>query len=194
MYNHYVCTCIHVHGMSNLNVYLHVHIHVYACESRNKELCKKTLLKRACICTCTCTCIYVHEGVQCFSTVLLWKKCFLKCATFCACIWYPSNTYVNSIILFICCHRYYVSNFARDLLSRIHYEPVFNVQNVNPKIYEVPILAQAKVRLLSVFCENSMYLCILSRGGPSVLSEGFPALPHTYCFWGSFPIACEARC
>jgi run domain Beclin-1 interacting cysteine-rich containing protein len=41
--------------------------------------------------------------------------------------------------------RYYVSNFAHDLLERIHYEPVFDVQNVNPQIYSmVPILAQAR--------------------------------------------------
>ena len=42
--------------------------------------------------------------------------------------------------------RYYVSNFARDLLARIHYEPVFDVQDVNPQIYSrVPVLAQARV-------------------------------------------------
>ena len=44
-----------------------------------------------------------------------------------------------------------MSNFAHDLLERIHYEPVFDVQNVNPQIYSmVPILAQARVS--TVWC------------------------------------------
>ena len=39
-----------------------------------------------------------------------------------------------------------MSNFAHDLMERIHYEPVFDVHNINPGIYStVPILAQAKV-------------------------------------------------
>ena len=42
--------------------------------------------------------------------------------------------------------RYYVSNFAHDLLERIHYEPVFDLNNINPQIYTtVPLLAQARV-------------------------------------------------
>ena len=44
-----------------------------------------------------------------------------------------------------------MSNFARDLLERIHYEPVFDVQNVNPNIYSmVPVLTQARVRLVCI--------------------------------------------
>ena len=45
------------------------------------------------------------------------------------------------------CCRVYVSNFARDLLARIHREPVFNVLNINKDIYNmVPVMSQAKVR------------------------------------------------
>jgi run domain Beclin-1 interacting cysteine-rich containing protein len=41
--------------------------------------------------------------------------------------------------------KYYVSNFAHDLLERIHYDPVFDVQNINPQIYKAaPLLAQAR--------------------------------------------------
>ena len=47
-----------------------------------------------------------------------------------------------------------MSNFARDLLERIHYEPVFDVQNVNHNIYSmVPVLTLARVRLTCVLLE-----------------------------------------
>ena len=58
------------------------------------------------------------------------------------------------------CHfRHYVSNFAHDLLERIHYDPVFDVQNVNPQIYStVSLLAQARVRALSLCNQFIMWL------------------------------------
>ena len=46
----------------------------------------------------------------------------------------------------VCVCRYYVSNFAHDLLERIHYDPVFDVHNINPQIYStVPLLSHARV-------------------------------------------------
>ena len=32
--------------------------------------------------------------------------------------------------------RYYVSNFARDLLSKIHHQPLFHVDAINPMLYK----------------------------------------------------------
>ena len=58
------------------------------------------------------------------------------------------------------CDRHYVSNFAHDLLERLHYEPVFDVQNVNPQVYStVPVLAQARV----CPCNIHVYMCMSDR-------------------------------
>ena len=55
-------------------------------------------------------------------------------------------SFLRRLVCVCVCCRYYVSNFAHDLLERIHYEPVFDINNINPQIYTtVPLLAQARV-------------------------------------------------
>lgn len=44
--------------------------------------------------------------------------------------------------------KYYVSNFSKDLLSKIWSDPLFNVQDINPALYrKVKSLNQVWVRL-----------------------------------------------
>lgn len=43
--------------------------------------------------------------------------------------------------------KYYVSNFSKDLLSKIWSDPLFNVQAINPALYQkVKALNQVRVR------------------------------------------------
>ena len=74
--------------------------------------------------------------VSCVAMDPLYTQIHCTCTYTCICVWY----------------RYYISNFARDLLARIHYDPVFVVQDVNPQIYSrVPVLAQARVSPVPYF-------------------------------------------
>lgn len=52
--------------------------------------------------------------------------------------------------------KYYVSNFARDLLSKMYNDPLFNVQDINPALYR-------KVRVLDSVGEARLQLFDFKR-------------------------------
>jgi run domain Beclin-1 interacting cysteine-rich containing protein len=80
--------------------------------------------------------------------------------------------------------KYYVSNFAHDLLERIHYEPVFDLNNINPQIYTtVPLLAQARdMRMQLVAVKKYLKTCRQAQSLTATFDGYIPwtADVHTY--------------
>ena len=51
-----------------------------------------------------------------------------------------------SVVVVECSHRFTVSDFARDTIAKIENEPLFDVQSLNPELYEkITELGKAKV-------------------------------------------------
>ncbi|KFQ30197.1 Run domain Beclin-1 interacting and cysteine-rich containing protein, partial [Mesitornis unicolor] len=71
--------------------------------------------------------------------------------------------------------KYYVSNFSKDLLSKIWSDPLFNVQDVNPALYrKVKSLNQVWLLRIQLFHMKNMFkTCRLAKD----LLDSFDAVP-----------------
>ncbi|XP_030136450.4 run domain Beclin-1-interacting and cysteine-rich domain-containing protein isoform X9 [Taeniopygia guttata] len=95
---------------------------------------------------------------------------------FCQCCHENAQTVIPSRILrkwdF---SKYYVSNFSKDLLSKIWSDPLFNVQDINPALYQ-KVKALNQVRLLRVqlfHMKNMFKTCRLAKD----LLDSFDTVP-----------------
>ncbi|KFP63073.1 Run domain Beclin-1 interacting and cysteine-rich containing protein, partial [Cariama cristata] len=95
---------------------------------------------------------------------------------FCQCCHENAQTVIPSRILrkwdF---SKYYVSNFSKDLLSKIWSDPLFNVQDINPALYrKVKSLNQVWLLRIQLFHMKNMFkTCRLAKD----LLESFDAVP-----------------
>ncbi|XP_069721436.1 run domain Beclin-1-interacting and cysteine-rich domain-containing protein [Phaenicophaeus curvirostris] len=71
--------------------------------------------------------------------------------------------------------KYYVSNFSKDLLSKIWSDPLFNVQDINPALYrKVKALNQVWLLRIQLFHMKNMFkTCRLAKD----LLDSFDAVP-----------------
>ncbi|NWH65293.1 RUBIC protein, partial [Geococcyx californianus] len=71
--------------------------------------------------------------------------------------------------------KYYVSNFSKDLLSKIWSDPLFNVQDINPALYrKVKCLNQVWLLRIQLFHMKNMFkTCRLAKD----LLDSFDAVP-----------------
>ncbi|NXU36932.1 RUBIC protein, partial [Drymodes brunneopygia] len=85
---------------------------------------------------------------------------------FCQCCHENTQTIIPSRILrkwdF---SKYYVSNFSKDLLSKIWSDPLFNVQAINPALYQkVKALNQVRLLRIQLFHMKNMFkMCRLAK-------------------------------
>ncbi|KAM6065334.1 run domain Beclin-1-interacting and cysteine-rich domain-containing protein isoform 2-T2 [Theristicus caerulescens] len=95
---------------------------------------------------------------------------------FCQCCHENAQTVIPSRILrkwdF---SKYYVSNFSKDLLSKIWSDPLFNVQDINPALYrKVKCLNQVWLLRIQLFHMKNMFkTCRLAKD----LLDSFDAVP-----------------
>ncbi|XP_061862078.1 run domain Beclin-1-interacting and cysteine-rich domain-containing protein isoform X2 [Colius striatus] len=95
---------------------------------------------------------------------------------FCQCCHENAQTIIPSRILrkwdF---SKYYVSNFSKDLLSKIWSDPLFNVQDINPSLYrKVKSLNQVWLLRIQLFHMKNMFkTCRLAKD----LLDSFDAVP-----------------
>ncbi|NXX82798.1 RUBIC protein, partial [Urocolius indicus] len=95
---------------------------------------------------------------------------------FCQCCHENAQTIIPSRILrkwdF---SKYYVSNFSKDLLSKIWSDPLFNVQDINPALYrKVKSLNQVWLLRIQLFHMKNMFkTCRLAKD----LLDSFDAVP-----------------
>ncbi|NXJ02540.1 RUBIC protein, partial [Psophia crepitans] len=95
---------------------------------------------------------------------------------FCQCCHENAQTVIPSRILrkwdF---SKYYVSNFSKDLLSKIWSDPLFNVQDINPALYrKVKSLNQVWLLRIQLFHMKNMFkTCRLAKD----LLDSFDAMP-----------------
>uniref|UniRef100_A0A8B9ED62 Rubicon autophagy regulator n=1 Tax=Anser cygnoides TaxID=8845 RepID=A0A8B9ED62_ANSCY len=95
---------------------------------------------------------------------------------FCQCCHENAQTVIPSRILrkwdF---SKYYVSNFSKDLLSKIWSDPLFNVQDINPALYrKVKSLNQVWMLRIQLFHMKNMFkTCRLAKD----LLDSFDAVP-----------------
>ncbi|NXN91589.1 RUBIC protein, partial [Rhinopomastus cyanomelas] len=95
---------------------------------------------------------------------------------FCQCCHENAQTVIPSRIL---CKwdfsKYYVSNFSKDLLSKIWNDPLFNVQDINPALYrKVKPLNQVWLLRIQLFHMKNMFkTCRLAND----LLDSFDAVP-----------------
>ncbi|KAF2976179.1 hypothetical protein EK904_010210, partial [Melospiza melodia maxima] len=95
---------------------------------------------------------------------------------FCQCCHENAQTVIPSRILrkwdF---SKYYVSNFSKDLLSKIWSDPLFNVQAINPALYQkVKALNQVRLLRIQLFHMKNMFkTCRLAKD----LLDSFDAVP-----------------
>ncbi|NWZ78469.1 RUBIC protein, partial [Poecile atricapillus] len=95
---------------------------------------------------------------------------------FCQCCHENAQTVIPSRILrkwdF---SRYYVSNFSKDLLSKIWSDPLFNVQAINPALYQkVKALNQVRLLRIQLFHMKNMFkTCRLAKD----LLDSFDTVP-----------------
>ncbi|XP_014109950.1 PREDICTED: run domain Beclin-1 interacting and cysteine-rich containing protein isoform X2 [Pseudopodoces humilis] len=95
---------------------------------------------------------------------------------FCQCCHENAQTVIPSRILrkwdF---SRYYVSNFSKDLLSKIWSDPLFNVQAINPALYQkVKALNQVRLLRIQLFHMKNMFkMCRLAKD----LLDSFDTVP-----------------
>ncbi|NXK11491.1 RUBIC protein, partial [Herpetotheres cachinnans] len=95
---------------------------------------------------------------------------------FCQCCHENAQTVIPSRILrkwdF---SKYYVSNFSKDLLSKIWSDPLFNVQDINPALYrKVKSLNQVWLLRIQLFHMKNMFkTCRLAKD----LLDSFDAVP-----------------
>ncbi|NXT28678.1 RUBIC protein, partial [Syrrhaptes paradoxus] len=95
---------------------------------------------------------------------------------FCQCCHENAQTVIPSRILrkwdF---SKYYVSNFSKDLLSKIWSDPLFNVQDINPALYrKVKALNQVWLLRIQLFHMKNMFkTCRLAKD----LLDSFDAVP-----------------
>ncbi|NXO64954.1 RUBIC protein, partial [Phainopepla nitens] len=95
---------------------------------------------------------------------------------FCQCCHENAQTVIPSRILrrwdF---SKYYVSNFSKDLLSKIWSDPLFNVQAVNPALYQkVKALNQVRLLRIQLFHMKNMFkTCRLAKD----LLDSFDTVP-----------------
>ncbi|NWX71379.1 RUBIC protein, partial [Alca torda] len=95
---------------------------------------------------------------------------------FCQCCHENTQTVIPSRILrkwdF---SKYYVSNFSKDLLSKIWSDPLFNVQDINPALYrKVKSLNQVWLLRIQLFHMKNMFkTCRLAKD----LLDSFDAVP-----------------
>lgn len=62
--------------------------------------------------------------------------------------------------------KYYVSNFARDLLSKIAGDPLFNLSDINSGLYKkVKVLETVRVSLGNKNCIMCGFQCIVNEKG-----------------------------
>ncbi|NXE86516.1 RUBIC protein, partial [Menura novaehollandiae] len=95
---------------------------------------------------------------------------------FCQCCHENAQTVIPSRILRKWNFRmYYVSNFSKDLLSKIWSDPLFNVQDINPDLYEkVKALNQVRLLRIQLFHMKNMFkTCRLAKD----LLDSFDAVP-----------------
>ncbi|KAM9544246.1 run domain Beclin-1-interacting and cysteine-rich domain-containing protein isoform 5-T5 [Guaruba guarouba] len=71
--------------------------------------------------------------------------------------------------------KYYVSNFSKDLLSKIWSDPLFNVQDINPALYrKVKCLNQVQLLRIQLFHMKNMFkTCRLAKD----LLDSFDTVP-----------------
>ncbi|NXO33839.1 RUBIC protein, partial [Locustella ochotensis] len=95
---------------------------------------------------------------------------------FCQCCHENAQTVIPSHILrkwdF---SKYYVSNFSKDLLSKIWSDPLFNVQAINPALYQkVKALNQVRLLRIQLFHMKNMFkTCRLAKD----LLDSFDTVP-----------------
>ncbi|NXR58986.1 RUBIC protein, partial [Rhadina sibilatrix] len=95
---------------------------------------------------------------------------------FCQCCHENAQTIIPSHILrkwdF---SKYYVSNFSKDLLSKIWSDPLFNVQAINPALYQkVKALNQVRLLRIQLFHMKNMFkTCRLAKD----LLDSFDTVP-----------------
>ncbi|NWS24058.1 RUBIC protein, partial [Polioptila caerulea] len=95
---------------------------------------------------------------------------------FCQCCHENAQTVIPSRILrkwdF---SKYYVSNFSKDLLSKIWSDPLFNVQAINPALYQkVKALNQVRLLRIQLFHMKNMFkMCRLAKD----LLDSFDTVP-----------------
>ncbi|NXP89516.1 RUBIC protein, partial [Passerina amoena] len=95
---------------------------------------------------------------------------------FCQCCHENAQTVIPSRILrkwdF---SKYYVSNFSKDLLSKIWNDPLFNVQAINPALYQkVKALNQVRLLRIQLFHMKNMFkTCRLAKD----LLDSFDTVP-----------------
>ncbi|NXO96852.1 RUBIC protein, partial [Certhia brachydactyla] len=95
---------------------------------------------------------------------------------FCQCCHENAQTIIPSRILrkwdF---SKYYVSNFSKDLLSKMWSDPLFNVQAINPALYQkVKALNQVRLLRIQLFHMKNMFkTCRLAKD----LLDSFDAVP-----------------
>ncbi|RLW00633.1 hypothetical protein DV515_00008689 [Chloebia gouldiae] len=95
---------------------------------------------------------------------------------FCQCCHENAQTVIPSRILrkwdF---SKYYVSNFSKDLLSKIWSDPLFNVQDINPALYQkVKALNQVRLLRIQLFHMKNMFkTCRLAKD----LLDSFDTVP-----------------
>nr|XP_021400253.1 run domain Beclin-1-interacting and cysteine-rich domain-containing protein isoform X2 [Lonchura striata domestica] len=95
---------------------------------------------------------------------------------FCQCCHENAQTVIPSRILrkwdF---SKYYVSNFSKDLLSKIWSDPLFNVQDINPALYhKVKALNQVRLLRIQLFHMKNMFkTCRLAKD----LLDSFDTVP-----------------
>ncbi|NXN85672.1 RUBIC protein, partial [Bombycilla garrulus] len=95
---------------------------------------------------------------------------------FCQCCHENTQTVIPSRILrkwdF---SKYYVSNFSKDLLSKIWSDPLFNVQAINPALYQkVKALNQVRLLRIQLFHMKNMFkTCRLAKD----LLDSFDTVP-----------------
>ncbi|NXK97396.1 RUBIC protein, partial [Formicarius rufipectus] len=95
---------------------------------------------------------------------------------FCQCCHENAQTVIPSRIL---CKwdfsKYYVSNFSKDLLSKIWSDPLFNVQDINPALYrKVKALNQVWLLRIQLFHMKNMFkTCRLAKD----LLDSFDTVP-----------------
>ncbi|NXP18910.1 RUBIC protein, partial [Scytalopus superciliaris] len=95
---------------------------------------------------------------------------------FCQCCHENAQTVIPSRIL---CKwdfsKYYVSNFSKDLLSKIWSDPLFNVQDINPALYrKVKALNQVSLLRIQLFHMKNMFkTCRLAKD----LLDSFDTVP-----------------
>jgi hypothetical protein len=57
---------------------------------------------------------------------------------------------------------YEVSNFARDLLSRVHNDPLFNIQAINKTLYKkVKEVDEVKVWGIETVLKYTYHMCLI---------------------------------